>query len=301
MVTDMQAKSAQAAAAGQTERDFRHADENAYVGSASYLAQAVREAEAAGEDVSQAWSRALSNLDEAGVLEGMSALFGDISMLAVECGGNVEDIIRRLYEMRDAAQSISLSDMAEDLRREREGNTAETEGYRSQVDELFSAFGEGGMEGMSRAMEVWNSFDESLQQSIAETYPSLVIALDDANQAANALSEGIGDLENAEGELSDSSKATEKKIEALGKELTSAEKSANARYFKKTASAIEDLKHGAVSASDAFGVYHQEAEKAVKANEQYQATAKKMTKGTKVAADEIDVLAEYLGNIDPAT
>ncbi len=300
VVTDLQAKSAQAAAASQNERTFRHADENAYAGSAGYLAQAVRETEAASEDVSQAWSRALSNLDEAGVLEDMSALFGDISTLAVECGGNVEEIIRRLYEMRDAAQSISLSDMAEELRREREGNTAETEGYRSQVDELFSAFGEGGMEGVSRAMEIWNSFDESLQQSIAETYPSLVIALDDANRAANALSEGIGDLENAEGGLSDSSKATEKKIEALGKEVGVAQKNASARYFKNTARAIEDLKHGTISAADAFGDYNAEADKAIEANEEYQKASKKMAAGTKVTADEIDTLAQFLGNIDPS-
>lgn len=300
VVTDLQAKSAQAAAASQTERTFRHADENAYEGGASYLAKAMREAAAAGEDVKLAWSRALSNLDEAGVLEGMSALFGDISMLAVECGGNVEAIIRRLYEMRDAAQSISLSDVAEELRREREGNIAGTEGYRSQVDELFSAFDDGGMEGVSRAMEVWSSFDESIQQSIAETYPSLVIALDEANRAASALSEGIGDLENAEGGLSDSSKATEKKIEALGKELDVAQKNASARYFKNTTRAIEDLKHGTISAADAFGDYNAEAEKAVEANEEYQKASKKMAAGTKVTVDEIDTLAQFLGNIDPS-
>ena len=299
VVTDLQARSAQAAAASQTERKFRHSDENAYAGSADYLVQAVRDAETAGDDIAQAWNQALSDLDEAGVLEGMSAMFGDISLLAVECGGNVGEIIRRLYEMRDAAQSISLSDMAEELRRDRESNTAGTEGYQEQVNSLFSAFGEGGTEGVERAMEVWNSFDGSLQQSIAETYPSLVIALSDAEQAASELGDGIGELEEAEGELSDASKAAGKRMAALGKELDAAQKNAGARYFKSTARAIEDLKHGTISAADAFGDYNAEAERAIAANEQYQKASKKMASGTKVTADEIDTLAQYLGNIDP--
>ena len=73
-----------------------------------------------------AWDNALDELDAAGHLDAMCQMFGDISNLAVECGGDVEEIVRRLYEMRDAAQSISLSDMAEELRRERTANAAET-------------------------------------------------------------------------------------------------------------------------------------------------------------------------------
>lgn len=85
----------------------------------------------------------------------------------------------------------------------------------------------------------------------------------------------------------------------MGEALEEAQESANARYFQNTAKAIEDLKYGAVSVSDAFGAYNKEAEKAVKANNQYQQAAKKMAAGTKVTADEIDTLAEYLGNINP--
>ena len=44
------------------------------------------------------------------------------------------------------------------------------------MDALTQAFGEGGAEGVAAVMEVWNGFDESLQQSIAKTFPSLVIA-----------------------------------------------------------------------------------------------------------------------------
>ena len=299
VVTNRQAQAAQAAADGQRERRFKRVEENGYQGGVSYLESTVRKAEEAGEDVTAAWNNALDELDAAGHLDAMCQMFGDISNLAVECGGDVEEIVRRLYEMRDAAQSISLSDMAEELRRERTSNAAETDSYDDQVGALLSAFGEGGTEGVLAAMEVWNGFDESLQQSIAETYPSLVIALDDANQAAQSLKEGVGELAEGEDALSDSSQTAEKKMAALGTELNAAKKSSSAKYFKSTAKAIEELKHGAISVSDAFGSYNKEAETAVKANEEYQAASKKMAAGTKVAASEIDTLAEYLGNINP--
>lgn len=299
VVTNRQAQAAQAAADGQRERRFKRVEENGYQGGVSYLESTVRKAEEAGEDVTAAWNNALDELDAAGHLDAMYQMFGDISNLAVECGGDVEEIVRRLYEMRDAAQSISLSDMAEELRRERTANAAETDSYDDQVGALLSAFGEGGTEGVLAAMEVWNGFDESLQQSIAETYPSLVIALDDANQAAQSLKEGVGELAEGEDALSDSSQTVEKKMAALGSELNAAKKSSSAKYFNNTAKAIEELKHGAISVSDAFGTYNKEAETAVKANEEYQAASKKMAAGTKVAASEIDTLAEYLGNINP--
>lgn len=299
VVTNRQAQAAQATANGQRERRFKRVEENGYQGGVSYLESIVRKAEEAGEDVTAAWNNALDELDAAGHLDAMCQMFGDISNLAVECGGDVEEIVRRLYEMRDAAQSISLSDMAEELRRERTANAAETDSYDDQVGALLSAFGAGGTEGVLAAMEVWNGFDESLQQSVAETYPSLVIALDDANQAAQSLKEGVGELAEGEDALSESSQTAEKKMAALGTELNAAKKSSSAKYFKSTAKAIEELKHGAVSVSDAFGTYNKEAETAVKANEEYQAASKKMAAGTKVAASEIDTLAEYLGNINP--
>lgn len=299
VVTNRQAQAAQAAADGQRERRFKRVEENGYQGGVGYLESTVRRAEEAGADVTAAWNNALDELDVAGHLDAMCQMFGDISNLAVECGGDVEEIVRRLYEMRDAAQSISLSDMAEELRRERTSNAAETDNYDEQVGVLLSAFGEGGTEGVLAAMEVWNGFDESLQQSIAETYPSLVIALDDANQAAQSLKEDVDELAEGEDALSESSQTAEKKMAALGSELNAAKKSSSAKYFKNTAKAIEELKHGAVSVSDAFGTYNKEAETAVKANEEYQAASKKMAAGTKVVASEIDTLAEYLGNINP--
>lgn len=300
VVTDIQAKSAQYAASGQRERKFKNASENSHAGSVDFLSDAVRQAEKSGADISQAWNNALSELDEAGILSEMIAMFGDISMLAVECGGNVEAIIARLHEMQAAAQEITLSDMAEELRRQREENQAGTDGYSDQIGSLMSAYGDGGIDGVERAMAVWNSFDENLQKSIAETYPSLVIALDDANKAASELADGMDDLQRAEKDISDASRETGKRISALGEELTDAQSSSEARYFKGTARAIEDLKNGAISVTDAFGDYNAEAEKAVEANEQYQAASKKMSAGTKVAVDEIDTLAAYLGNIDPS-
>ena len=300
VVTDLQAKAAQSAASGERGRKFKKVDEKSYLGGVTYLENTMKQAEAAGEDVTRAWNDALSNLDEAGHLEAMCTLFGDISNLAIECGGNVADIIAKLYEMREAAQSMGLSELADSLREERTANTASTGGYQEQVDALTQAFGEGGAEGVTAAMEVWNGFDEAMQQSIAKTFPSLVIALDEANKAAAGLSDRVEGLKSDEAELSEGSRDATRKLSALGKELGDAQKTANAKYFKSTASAIEDLKHGATSVSDAFGVYNKEAAKAVKANEEYTAASKKIAAGTTVATSEIENLASYLGNLDPA-
>ena len=218
VVTDIQAKSAQYAAQAQRERRFDHADENSYSGGIAYLEEAVRNAEENGEDVAQAWNNALSDLDEAGILEDMIGMFGDISNLAVACGGDVAQIVEELYAMQEAAQAISLSDMATSLREERDANFAETGSYGDQIGMLTEAFGEGGAEGVAAAMEVWNSFDSSLQQSIAETYPSLVMALDDANQAAGSMGDTMDDLQGTEADMADATRDADKQFGKLGKE-----------------------------------------------------------------------------------
>lgn len=89
VVTDIQAKAAQYAAQGQRDRRFDRAEENSYAGGVAYLEDAVRTAGENGGDVAQAWNDALADLDEAGILEGMIGMFGDISNLAVACGGDV--------------------------------------------------------------------------------------------------------------------------------------------------------------------------------------------------------------------
>jgi len=299
VVTDIQAKAAQYAAQGQRDRRFDGAEENSYAGGVAYLEEAVRTAEENGGDIAQAWNNALADLDEAGILEGMIGMFGDISNLAIACGGDVAQIVEELYAMQDAAQAISLSDMATSLREERDANFAETGSYGDQIGMLTEAFGDGGAEGVAAAMEVWNSFDSSLQQSIAETYPSLVMALDDANQAAGNLGETMADLETTEEDMAGASRDADKQIGKLGKELRSAQSSASSLYFKNTSRAIEELRNGTIDAAEAFDDYNKEAEAAVEANEQYQKANKKMASGMEVTADEIDVLASYLGNIDP--
>ena len=299
VVTDIQAKAAQYAAQGQRDRRFDGAEENSYAGGVAYLEEAVRSAEENGGDIAQAWNNALSDLDEAGILEGMIGMFGDISNLAIACGGDVAQIVEELYAMQDAAQAISLSDMATSLREERDANFAETGSYGDQIGMLTEAFGDGGAEGVAAAMEVWNSFDSSLQQSIAETYPSLVMALDDANQAAGSLDETMADLETTEEDMAGASRDADKQIGKLGKELRNAQSSASSRYFKNTSRAIEELRNGTIDAAEAFDDYNKEAEAAAEANEQYQKANKKMASGMEVTADEIDVLASYLGNIDP--
>ena len=84
VVIDVQAKSAQYAASGRRERQFKDAGENYYSGGVDFLSNAVRQAEEAGEDIAQEWNRALTELDDAGILSDMAVLFGDISLLVTK-------------------------------------------------------------------------------------------------------------------------------------------------------------------------------------------------------------------------
>ena len=110
VVSQLQAQSARAAAEGRRERKFDGIEKNSYAGGVGFLTDAVRQAEENGQDVAQAWNDALAELDEAGHLEAMAAMFGDISNLAEACGGDVAKIVEELYAMREAAQEISLSE-----------------------------------------------------------------------------------------------------------------------------------------------------------------------------------------------
>lgn len=175
---------------------------------------------AAAED----FEAAIGKLHEAEVKSGRDAWKGyfdktaeGLKQQSALFSTTMKSIIAKLYEMREAAQSMGLADMADSLREERVSNAAGTGGYQEQVDALTAAFGEGGTEGVTAAMEVWNSFDASLQQSIAKTYPSLVIALDEANRAAAELSGTVGELEGSEGELSGATNSASKRVTALGK------------------------------------------------------------------------------------
>lgn len=161
VVNDIHSKSEQAAADAERERKFKEIDKQGYSGGMEFLANAVRQAEEAGQDVVLAWDKALEDLDEAGHLEAMSAMFGDISDLAVECGGDVEEIVAHLSDLQRSAQDVSLSDMAKSLKEELMLKEAEIHGYREQISQLSEAFGNGDVNGVQAAMDTWNSFDES--------------------------------------------------------------------------------------------------------------------------------------------
>ena len=139
----------------------------------TFLTDAVRQAEENGRDVAQAWNDALAELDEAGHLEAMARCSGISPIWRWPAAATSRRSLKSSTPCSETAQAVSLSDMAQALREEREGNFAGMRtAIRNRSGSLMAAFGEGGMEGVRAAMDVWNSFDESLQQSIAQTYPS---------------------------------------------------------------------------------------------------------------------------------
>lgn len=192
--------------------------------------------------------------------------FGDSSSL--------EEFIFFLQQGKTEAQlfSDSLYDLADQARSSVEADFAENTGYASLIRDMIGAFSKDGEEfatgyNMDALIEKWNSFDSEMQQSIAETYPHLVMALYDAAKAYEAFEESGQDCSG--------------EFKALDAELKGIQNSLKARYFKGTEKAIADLRKGTVNASDAFASYNSEAQTAIEASAEYETALAKLADGMK--------------------
>lgn len=242
---DMQQKIQQYASDGERDKRFENADANTYLEAVNYLTEAYEKAMTEeGEGGVEAYVNALKELDDAGILEGMVQTFGDISTIAEESGGSIEEVERRLEELRETAQNLALNELAESIKEERELNRAESLGYSEQLGAIGSALDTGGIEA---AAEVYKNFDERMQAAIAKTYPQLIEALNDVNKAAKKFADGIEDLE-------ESSEDAENAANGLRRELNEIKRSNSARYFTDTEKAISGLRNGTMSLGDAYMV-----------------------------------------------
>ena len=131
---------------------------------------------------------------------------------------------------------------------------------------------------MEAAVEAWKSISPDIQAAIQKDYPQLVKILTDAELKT-------GDLAN--------------ETAALQKELSSGKFNASTRYFTNTAKAIQSLTKYETTAADAMATFNSEAENAVKAQAEYREASVKLSKGTEVAAEDVQNLATFLGFITP--
>lgn len=158
-------------------------------------------------------------------------------------------------------------------------NTEETAnkaaGYVNELNLLSEAFADGGI---SAAITAWQSLDDAIKNSVANTYPFLVQALGEA-----ALS--FGQNTQAVKEFQD--------------ELDAASFKRNAKYFTATANAADKLKAHTLGAADAYASFYSEAEKAIAAQGEYLTALDKTADGAKVTTDDVETLAKFLGFVTP--
>lgn len=270
------------AKAAQTERRFAGASDNNYLGALDILQGSVTAQGASGVLGVDSWKAALEDLEAGGVLKGMVSLFGDISKVAEECGYDIEAIVQRIEQLKQQAADMALSEMADQIRQQREADMAAQEEYATQIDRLMSAGSSG------EAVTIWNGFDEAMQKSLSSTYPDLILALDEAAKAQK-------ELNNEQGDSTEKQTKAAKAAEKLTKELNAIKKIQGAKYFKDTAKAVHDLGNGTISVSEAVDAFTKEEEKAVKANQEFLDVTKQMGEGAEVTASDVSTLADVLG------
>ena len=158
---------------------------------------------------------------------------------------------------------------------------AKTTGYSEQVAELTKALGEGGEEGAAKALEVWNGYSEALQTAIISQYPEVARALLDMRNKMDDTTHSAESMTNATNKMS--------------KALTNAQKSANAKYFKETYTAIDNLKKGTTNVTKAYETFNKQVDKYKKAAEEVVNVNKKISTSEERTEDDVKNLASVLG------
>ena len=181
-------------------------------------------------------------------------------------GEQFEELLRSLQEIY--YQDTGLEGLAAKIRSEFDMAVASSEGYQSYIDQLATALSEGGVE---QAVATWRTFSSEIQESIADEFPTLILELDDTSTSA----------------------------ETLGKKLQGITKNNAAKYFSNTAKAAKNLAENTGKVSDSYAAFYGEAEKAIKAQDEYLTALDAMADGTKVASKDVQTLADFLGFVTP--
>jgi len=206
----------------------------------------------------------------------------------------LEDATNGLVDAADQVEEASeswLQAQANIAKANADANWAKSNEYAFQVEELQNALAGGGdstAASVEAALERWNSYDDAMKKSIAETYPGLVGALAEA-EAALA---DMGDKTNVTQEQFD---RLEDAQEDLGKVLNKTKKYLETKYFKNTAKAIKDLEEGTISAADAYETFYGECDKLTKAYDEIDKAQTKIDAGTQLVESDVNSLADALG------
>lgn len=268
----------------------------------SWTPDRLRESE---KDAASEMITAFSKLDDeiqSALLDASPALrkfFDEIQTGGKDGVTTLHDLTQLIIQIREEADrmiaSEGISSFVDAITKESDSNYAASTGYAQQLADMVAAYGSGNIDEIQAVKDVWNSLDDSMKQSIADTYPALISAFGDVIDEAQKFDK-VSEWNEATWEgYQDGRKA----VARFAEELRVAQKAANAKYFKDTYAAIKELKTNAIDASEAWERYYQEATSAAAANDEFEAAQKKISSGMEVEAEEIENLAEYLGFLDP--
>ena len=228
-------------------------------------------------EVASAWKTVMEvfeGIDEHSTIEDVQEKTEGLQQTVEETADSFGEMGQTIVQSMTEGAS-ALSEMAQKIRDEFGLSEASDNGFQAQIDALNQAMAEGGI---AKAVEVWGQFGEEMQNAIAEQFPSLVVALDDASKATDDLD---GSLDN------------------VNRELKSITKNNATRYFKNTAQSISGLTNNATKAADAYASFYSEAEKAVTAQSEYLTATDKLADGVELASDDVETLSEFLGFVTP--
>lgn len=195
-----------------------------------------------------------------------------------------------LHRLQEAYYGdANLEGLAAQIKKEIEEASAATYGYQEQVNQIANALATGGVE---EAAAKFNGLTNTMKEGIAKQFPELILALNNAKKAEDALKDSTGDTE-----------AAQKKATSAANALTNALKNAtaqnNAKYYENTNKAINSLYNGTMKARDALDAYEKDAIAAQKAIHDFDSANKSLAQGIAITTSDIQNLSSYLGGIDP--
>ena len=211
---------------------------------------------------------------------------GDWKEVAMEVDEAAQNIVDAADESSTAAETwleaqMKIAEINDEV------NWAKSNHFEDQISQLQTAVDTGGIEA---ALELYNSWDDAMQQAVGTEYPNFVLML---TKASNKIKEQGKETANLTEETN-----------GLSSALKTATDLNNIKYFKDSAKAIKQLSEGTISASDAYDVYTKDLNKVTKAYEdildvqaKMEYNAKDVNKDNQQAIDAADVnnLATLLG------
>lgn len=200
---------------------------------------------------------------------------------------NATDYAELLHLLQEAyygvadAEKTWLQTQMEQAELTEQLNWAKSNGYIEQINQLRDYLGDESIDGANAALELWNSYDESMRKSIAETYPGIMKAM--------------AEIESAMKDTTDEGMRLDNAAKGLGKSLGKAATTATAQNFTKTYAAVQKLEKGTISAAEAFDTFYSETDKITKAQEEINTATDKMADGVELAVSDVNDLAGVLG------